>query len=78
MLDMSVVVTLESTLFVQAALVFFSNVSNTVPAGISLFTLSQACCDDTKDTPTLEVTLVELIVKTAPRRAKELCSGALP
>lgn len=71
MFDVSVVVILESTPSVQADLTFVSRASNAVSAGISSSTLLQACWDEMKDTPTLEVTLVDLNVKTAPTRAVE-------
>lgn len=71
MLDVSVVVIFESTPSFQADLTVFSRASNVVSAGISSSTLPQACWAEMKDTPTLEVTLVELNVKTAPTRAVE-------
>ncbi len=70
-LDVSVVVILDSTPSAQAALTFFSKLSNVVSAGISFSTLLQACLLEMKDTPTREVTLVELNVKTAPSRDSE-------
>lgn len=38
-------------------------------AGISSSTFLQACADEMNETPTLEVTVVELKEKTAPSRA---------
>lgn len=70
-LDVSVVVTLESTPSVQADFTFVSRVLNAVPAGISLSRLLHAWLLEMKDTPTREMTLVELNVKTAPTRAVE-------
>lgn len=71
MFDVSVVVIFESTPSFQADLTFCSRASNCMPAGISQSTLPQACSAEMKETPTLEVTLVELNVNTAPTRAVE-------
>jgi hypothetical protein len=76
--DVSVVVTFDSTPSVQADLTLFSKVFNVVAAGSSLSTLLQACVLEMKDTPTLEVTLVELKVKTAPTLASEAWLEELP
>jgi hypothetical protein len=68
---LSVVETLERTFSFHICRALEVSVERVVPTGICVLTLLQAWATEMNETPTLEVTVVCLKLKTAPKRFVE-------
>jgi hypothetical protein len=67
-----VVVILDKTFSFHAAFALSSRVARVLSVDISSSIFRQACAEEMNDTPTFEVTVVELKENTAPSRAVDV------
>jgi hypothetical protein len=65
-----VVVILDRTFSFHSETASSTTVAKLVPAGISLFTFSQACSGEIQEIPTREITSSSLKVNSAPTRVE--------